>query len=44
MESITYKEIKKYIRQVIIQPDGRVTSVYVNSAKITANGGAEYGS
>lgn len=44
MESITYKEIQEYIRQVIIQPDGRITSVYINNAEITANGGAENGS
>lgn len=44
VEHINYSEMKKYIRQVIIQPDGRVTSVYVNNSKITANGGAEYGS
>lgn len=44
MESITYKKMQEYIRQVIIQPDGRITSVYKNNAKITAKGGTENGS
>lgn len=42
-ERITYKEMKNYIRQVIVQPDGEIISVYINNAKIT-NGGAENGS
>ncbi len=41
---ITYTEMKEYIRQVMIQPDGRIITVYVNNAKITANGGFEYAS
>lgn len=42
-ERITYKEMKDYIRQVIVQPDGKIISVYINNAKIS-NGGAENGS
>lgn len=42
-ERITYKEMKDYIRQVIVQPDGEIISVYINNAKIS-NGGAENGS
>lgn len=43
MKQITYKEMKDYIRQVIVQPDGEIISVYINNAKIS-NGGAENGS
>lgn len=43
LDSIKYREIKDYIRQVIIQPDGRVTSVFINNSKVTANGGANCG-
>lgn len=42
VKQITYKEMKDYIRQVIVQPDGEIISVYINNAKIS-NGGAENG-
>lgn len=37
---IDYKVMKEYIKQIVIQPDGRITTVFINNAKIT-NGGAE---
>lgn len=37
---IDYKIMKEYIKQIIIQPDGRIITVFINNAKIT-NGGAE---
>lgn len=35
-----YKVMKEYIKQIVIQPDGRIITVFLNNAKIT-NGGAE---
>lgn len=40
VDKIDYKIMKEYIKQVIIQPDGRITTVFINNAKIT-DGGAE---
>lgn len=40
INKIDYKVMKEYIKQIIIQPDGRITTVFINKAKIT-NGGAE---
>lgn len=40
VDNFDYKIMKEYIKQVIIQPDGRVITVFINDAKIT-NGGAE---
>ncbi len=40
VDKIDYKIMKEYIKQVRIQPDGRITTVFINNAKIT-NGGAE---
>lgn len=40
VDKIDYKIMKEYIKQVIIQPDGRITTVFINNAKIT-NGEAE---
>lgn len=40
VDKIDYKIMKEYIKQVIIQPDGRVITVFINDAKIM-NGGAE---
>lgn len=40
VDKIDCKVMKEYIKQVIIQPDGRITTVFINNAKIT-NGGAE---
>ena len=39
-DKIDYKVMKEYIKQIIIQPDGRIITVFINDAKIT-NGGAE---
>ena len=40
IDKIDYRIMKEYIKQIIIQPDGRITTVFINNAKIT-NGGAE---
>lgn len=40
VDKIDYKVMKEYIKQIIIQPDGRITTVFINNAKIM-NGGAE---
>ena len=40
VNKIDYKVMEEYIKQVIIQPDGRIITVFINNAK-TANGGAE---
>ena len=40
VNKINYKVMKEYIKQIRIQPDGRITTVFINNAKIT-NGGAE---
>lgn len=40
VDKIDYRVMKEYIKQIIIQPDGRITTVFINDAKIT-NGGAE---
>lgn len=40
VDKIDYKIMKEYIKRIIIQPDGRITTVFINNAKIT-NGGAE---
>lgn len=40
VDKIDYKVMKEYIKQIIIQPDGRIITVFINNAKIT-NGGAE---
>ena len=40
VNKIDCKVMKDYIKQIIIQPDGRITTVFINNAKIT-NGGAE---
>lgn len=40
VDKIDCKVMKEYIKQVIIQPDGRITTVFINNAK-TTNGGAE---
>ncbi|MEE1321211.1 MAG: recombinase family protein [Acutalibacteraceae bacterium] len=40
VDKIDYKIMKEYIKQVIIQSDGRIITVFINNAKIT-NGGAE---
>lgn len=40
VDKINYKVMKEYIKQIRIQPDGRITTVFINNAKIT-NGGAE---
>ena len=40
VNKIDYKVMKEYIKQIIIQPDGRIITVFINNAKIT-NGGAE---
>ena len=39
-----YNDIKKYIRQIVIEPDGRIISVFINNSRITVKGDAEYGS
>ena len=38
-EKVDCKTIKKYIKQVTIQPDGGIITVFINNAEIT-NGGA----
>ena len=43
VDKIDYKIMKEYIKQVVIQSDGTITTVFINNAKIT-NGGAENGS
>lgn len=40
IDKIDYKIMKEYIKQVVIQSDGTITTVFINNAKIT-NGGAE---
>lgn len=40
VDKIDYKVIKEYIKQIRVYPDGRITTVFINNAKIT-NGGAE---
>lgn len=40
VDKIDYKIMKEYIKQIIIQPDGRIITVFINNAEI-ANGGAE---
>lgn len=40
VDKIDYKIMKEYIKRIIIQPDGRITTVFINNAEIT-NGGAE---
>lgn len=40
VDKIDYKVMKEYIKQIIIQPDGRIITVFRNNAEIT-NGGAE---
>lgn len=40
VNKIDCKVMKEYIKRIIIQPDGRITTVFINNAKIT-NGGAE---
>lgn len=40
VDKINYKIIKEYIKQIRVHPDGRITTVFINNAKIT-NGGAE---
>lgn len=40
VNKIDYKVMKEYIKQIVIQPDGRIITVFINNAKIT-NGGAE---
>lgn len=41
IESVGYKLMKKYIKQVRINPDGEIITVFMNNAKVTVNGGAE---
>ena len=38
-EKVDCKTMKKYIKQVTIQPDGGIATVFINNAEIT-NGGA----
>ena len=40
VNKIDYRVMKEYIKQIVIQPDGRIITVFINNAKIT-NGGAE---
>lgn len=40
VDKIDCKIMKEYIKQIIIQPDSRIVTVFINNAKIT-NGGAE---
>lgn len=40
VDKIDYKVMKEYIKQIVIQPDGRIITVFINNAKIT-NGGAK---
>lgn len=40
VDKIDYKVMKEYIKHIIIQPDGRIITVFINNAEIT-NGGAE---
>lgn len=40
VDKIDYKVMKEYIKQIRVQPDGRITTVFINNAEIT-NGGAE---
>ena len=40
VNKIDYRVMKEYIKQILIQPDGRVITVFINDAKIM-NGGAE---
>ena len=40
VNKIDCKVMKDYIKQIIIQPDGRIITVFINNAKIT-NGGAK---
>ena len=40
IDKIDYRLMKEYIKQIIIQPDGRIITVFINNAEIT-NGGAE---
>lgn len=40
VNKIDCKVMKEYIKRIIIQPDGRIITVFINNAKIT-NGGAE---
>ena len=40
IDKIDYRIMKEYIKQIIIQPDGRIITVFINNAEIT-NGGAE---
>lgn len=41
VESIRYNEMKEYIKRVIIQSDGSITSVFINNSKITKKGVVE---
>lgn len=40
VDKIDYKVMKEYIKQIRVQPDGRIITVFINNAEIT-NGGAE---
>lgn len=40
LDKVDYKVMKEYIKQIRVQPDGRITTVFINNTKIT-NGGAE---
>lgn len=40
VDKIDYKVIKEYIKQIRVHPDGRITTVFINNAKIK-NGGEE---
>ena len=41
VESVGFKLMKKYIKQVMINPNGEIIAVFMNNAKVTVNGGAE---
>ena len=41
VDYMKYNDIKKYIRQVIVEPDGKIISVFINNARITVKGEAE---
>lgn len=41
LETVDYKLMKQYIKQIRVNPNGEIITVFINNAKISANGGTE---
>ncbi len=41
VETVDYKLMKQYIKQIRVNPNGEIITVFINNAKISVNGGAE---